>query len=203
MLCTMANPVDEQQLINDLIAGDDNAFRTVVRACQPSMLYVARAIVGNDRAADVVQDAWIKAIQALPKFERRSSLKTWILHIVGNTAKSLRRKESRVVASGDAQDMENAGNRFAADGHWSEPPRLWHADTPERILGSEQLRDHLLKAIEALPDTQRAVLELRDIDGLELAEICNMLDLSESNCRVLLHRARTRLWEHIEKQQSR
>ena len=193
--------MDEQQLISDLIAGDENAFRTVVRACQPSMLHVARAIVGKDRAADVVQDAWIKAIQALPKFERRSSLKTWILHIVGNTAKTLHRKEARTVTGGDAQDLEIAANRFAADGHWSEPPRLWHADTPERILGSEQLREHLLKAIEALPVTQRAVLELRDIEGLDMTEVCNMLDISESNCRVLLHRARTRMWEHIEKQQ--
>lgn len=204
MLCIRL--MSEQELISKLIEGDESAFREVVRTLHVPMTYVARAIVGQDLAADVVQDAWVMAIKALPSFERRSSLKTWILCIVANAAKARLRKEGRMIAMGDAQDIENAGlsnHRFLEDGHWADPPRVWHADTPERILASEQLRVQVFKAIDELPENQRAVLVLRDIEEVELSEICNILDISESNCRVLLHRARTRLWQIIDTLQSR
>lgn len=204
MLCIRL--MNEQELISKLIEGDEAAFREVVRTLHVPMTYVARAIVGQDSAADVVQDAWVMAIKALPSFERRSSLKTWILSIVANAAKARLRKEGRMIAMGDAQDVENAGlsnHRFLGDGRWADPPRVWHADTPERILASEQLRTQIFKAIDELPENQRAVLVLRDIEEVEFSEICNILDISESNCRVLLHRARTRLWQIIDTLQSR
>lgn len=196
--------MSEQELISKLIDGDEAAFRDIVMALHVPMTYVARAIVGQDAAADVVQDAWIMAIKALPSFEGRSSLKTWLLSIVANAAKGRLRKEARVVAMGDAQDIENLDNqRFTDDGRWANPPRLWHVDTPERILGSEQLREQIFKAIDELPPTQRAVLVLRDMEEVALSDICNILAISDSNCRVLLHRARTRLWQIIEQLQSR
>ncbi|MBI5450280.1 MAG: sigma-70 family RNA polymerase sigma factor [Gammaproteobacteria bacterium] len=186
----------EQELVNRLIAGDEAAFRQVVSDYQGLMLYVARGIIDRDIAEEVVQDAWLAVLRALPKFEGRSSLKTWILQIVSNTAKSRRRHEIRSVAVGDAADIETL---FKADGHWSEPRGHWHHDTPERLLESEQLQQALEGALQGLPDGQRAVLLLRDIEGLEIDDICKILDVSASNCRVLLHRARLRVWQTIDR----
>jgi len=198
--------MDEQELITKLIAGDETAFRETVRAFHSSMTYVARAIVGPGSAADVVQDAWISVIKSLPQFESRSSLKTWVLSIVSNTAKSYLRKQGRMIAMGDAQDIENVGlnhDRFLNDGHWANPPRAWDMNTPEHLLGSEQLREQIFKTISELPENQRAVLMLYDLEQLSFDEICNILEITDSNCRVLLHRARTRVWQAIEHLQAR
>lgn len=198
--------MDEQELITSLIAGNETAFRETVRAYHSSMTYVARAIVGPASAADVVQDAWISVIKSLPQFESRSSLKTWVLSIVSNTAKSYLRKQGRMIAMGDAQDIESVGlnhDRFLDDGHWANPPRAWDMNTPEHILCSEQLREQIFKTIGELPENQRAVLMLYDMEQLSFDEICNILEITDSNCRVLLHRARARVWQAIEQFQTR
>ena len=198
--------MDEKELIAKLIAGEEAAFREIVRTLSGPMTSVARAIVGVGSAADVVQDAWIMVMKALPRFERRASLKTWVLSIVSNTAKSHLRKQARMISMGDAQDIENIElnhDRFRVDGHWANPPRAWNMDTPERILDSEQLREHILKTIGELPENQKAVLTLYDMEQLSFDEICNILDITDSNCRVLLHRARTRVWQAIEHLQTR
>ncbi|MBI3777252.1 MAG: RNA polymerase sigma factor, partial [Gammaproteobacteria bacterium] len=152
--------MDEHELIAKLIAGDEAAFRETVRVFDGPMTYVARAIVGPGSAADVVQDAWVSVIKSLPQFERRASLKTWVLSIVSNAAKSHLRKQGRMIAMGDAQDLENVGlnqDRFRDDGHWANPPRAWDMNTPEHLLGSEQLREQIFKTIGDLPENQRAV----------------------------------------------
>lgn len=192
--------MDEETLITGMLASDEAAFRHVVGEYHGLMQHVARAIIGSEFAEEVVQDAWLAVIQSLPQFERRCSLKTWILQIVGNLAKSRLRRERRSIAVGDAADLElvAAGLSFRPDGHWVDPPGNWHHDTPELLLASEQLRTVIETALAALPQMQRAVLTLRDVEGLEMEEICNILDLSESNSRVLLHRARLRLWQAID-----
>lgn len=194
--------MDDDVLITKLLAGDEAVFRRVVGEYHGLMQHVARAIVGSQFAEEIVQDAWMAVLQALPQFERRSSLKTWILQIVSNLAKTRLRRERRSVAVGNAADLElvaaAAGQAFQPDGHWVEPPGNWHQDTPELVLASEQLKGVLDAALAALPEVQRAVLTLRDIEGLEMDEICNILELSESNSRVLLHRARLRLWQAID-----
>lgn len=197
--------MDEQKLITELIAGNETAFRETVHAFHSPMTYVARAIVGPGSTADVVQDAWISVIKSLPQFERCSSLKTWVLSIVSNTAKSYLRKQGR-IAMGDAQDIENVGlnhDRFLNDGHWANSPRAWDMNTPEHILGSEQLREQIFKTLGELPENQRAVLMLYDLEQLSFDEICNILEITDSNCRVLLHHARTRVWQAIEHLQTR
>ncbi len=194
-----ANPtkVDESQLIARLIAGDEDSYRAIVRQYHPSMHAFARAIIGESLADEVVQETWISVIKALPQFEARSSLKTWILRIVSNTAKNRLRKESRLVSFedlGGAAD-DGQGDWFDTHGHWqaSHMVYAWHHVLPEDILGSDQLRQQLQTALAALPPQQQAAVVLRDMEGLEFEEICKILEVSESNVRVLLHRGRTKL----------
>ncbi len=194
--------MEERELITKLIDKDEDTFRYAIKTYNSSMHYVASAIVGDSIADEVVQEAWVAIIRALPKFEGRSSLKTWILRIVSNGAKTRLRKESRTISMGDANDMEMLGvtaDRFQSNGHWQTPPNPWQSETPESLLASEQLKGKMEQAVDQLPEMQKTVLLLREIEGLEMEEICKILDISESNSRVLLHRARTRLWETIDK----
>lgn len=195
---------DQQFLIDQLLIGDEHAFRFVVTSYYQSMMYVAKSIVGPAIAEEVIQEAWVSVIKALPRFERRSSLKTWVLRIVSNSAKTRLRKESRSVAMGNAQDVEIAGlpeERFKDDGHWTAAPAHWNLATPDELLSSEGLREVIYQTIDSLPAIQQSIINLRDMDGLEMNEICKILDISESNSRVLLHRARTKIWQAIEKYQ--
>ncbi|MDH5258390.1 MAG: sigma-70 family RNA polymerase sigma factor [Gammaproteobacteria bacterium] len=192
----------EQDLINRLLNGDENAYRQVVTDYHSSMLYVARAIIGTAIADEIVQEAWISVIKALPKFEGRSSLKTWILRIVSNNAKSRLRKESKHFSAGDAADLETIGmphDRFSDDGHWAIPPSRWNIESPEELLTSDELQSCVRQAIDKLPAIQQTILSLRDMDGMSMEDICKILEISESNSRVLLHRARTRVFLAIEK----
>ncbi|HEB94562.1 MAG TPA: RNA polymerase sigma factor [Gammaproteobacteria bacterium] len=164
------------------------------------MVHLARAIVGPAIADEVAQAAWLAVIRALPRFERRSSLKTWVLRIVSNTAKTRLRHESRTVSLEDTQGDQtsiNAG-QFNASGRWASPPTVWHADTPDDLLASQELRACIDTALRALSPLQRAALTLRDMQGLDMESICKVLEVSESNGRVLLHRARHRIHAAIE-----
>ncbi len=199
------NLPDDDTLIPLLLNRDEQAFTQVVNAYHGIMKHVARAIIGDAIAEEVVQDAWIAAIKALPKFERRSSLKTWILRIVSNCAKSRLRHEARSINSDDpfrdALAQQTNSTQFSADGSWHSPPLAWHADTPDALLSSEQLKKSIDTALSELPPLQQAVITLRDIQGLDMEAICNILDISESNSRVLLHRARAYILNAIDKQQ--
>ncbi|MDH5230824.1 MAG: RNA polymerase sigma factor [Gammaproteobacteria bacterium] len=191
----------EQELIEQLLAGEEAAFRQIVTDYQGIMLQLARNIVGDAIADEVVQEAWVSVIKSLKKFEGRSSLKTWILTIVSNCAKTRLRKEARSVAWGDASDIEASAvspDRFNPKGFWSNTPGHWQSASPEQLLASEQLRENLDKSLQQLPGAQRTILQLRDFEGLPMDDICKILQISESNSRVLLHRARTKLWQTID-----
>ncbi len=199
MLQSRSDRTDESELVRRLLDGDEAAFCQLIREYQPGMQHLARSIVGEAIAEEVVQEAWLAVIRALPKFEQRASLKTWILRIVGNHAKTRLRKESRQINfSALGEDAYPEPERFRANGHWNHPPAAWHAERPEDLLASEQLRRRLQAAIEQLPPNQQSVLLLRDRENLSMQDICKILELSDSNVRVLLHRARTRLWRVIE-----
>jgi len=192
-------------LVTKLLAGDETAFRHLVKSYQSIMLKVARAIVGPSIAEEVVQETWLSVIKALPNFQQRSSLKTWILRIVSNCAKTRLRKESRNIAVGSAEDLAQMSiptDRFAENGMWHAHPSLWHGETPDQILGSEQLKEVIVKEINKLPPLQQSVLILREIEGMEMEEICKILEVSASNSRVLLHRARIQLWNAIDQHES-
>ncbi|QRY79089.1 RNA polymerase sigma factor [Pseudomonas sp. PDNC002] len=191
---------DDSELLSRLLAGDQQAFRTLVAAYQGAMRAVAIAIVGSTHADEVVQDAWLAAVRNLDGFQGRSSLKTWLLTITANTAKSRLRKVRRDVSLDDLPAPHGSidDSRFAADGHWSAAPLAWHEDSPEALLAEDELRECLEKTLLSLSDLQRSVLLLRERQGLELEEICNLLEVSLSNVRVLLHRARLKVFATVE-----
>jgi RNA polymerase sigma-70 factor, ECF subfamily len=194
-------PDPDAGLLDALRAGDEDAFVAFVTRYHASLKRVARAYVSTDSVAEeVVQETWLAAIDALDRFEQRASLKTWLFHILANKAKTRGVRERRSVpfASLGPADMEPAvaPERFqrAGDtwpGHWATPPRPW--EDPERRLASLEARERLREAIGALPETQQAVLTLRDVEGLDSEEVCELLDLSPGNQRVILHRARARV----------
>jgi len=160
---------------------------------------VARAIAGPSIADEIVQESWISVLKALPKFEGRSTLKTWITRIVANEAKRRLKKESRHVSlEGLTDDDSSFLERFDSKGQWIRPPANWDLATPEEILEERQLKQCLDTTIDTLPDQQKAVFVLRDMQGFSLEQICNILEVSDSNVRVLLHRARNKLHQAIE-----
>ncbi|MGC4010044.1 MAG: sigma-70 family RNA polymerase sigma factor [Pseudomonas sp.] len=193
-------PADDSELLSRLLAGDQQAFRTLVATYQGAMRAVAIAIVGAAHADEVVQDAWLAAVRNLDGFQGRSSLKTWLLTITANTAKSRLRKVRRDVSLDDLPAPHGSidDSRFAADGHWSTAPLAWHEDSPEALLAEDELRQCLEKTLLSLSELQRSVLLLRERQGLELEEICNLLEVSLSNVRVLLHRARLKVFATVE-----
>lgn len=191
---------DDRELVERLLKGDEAAFEALVASLHGSMLRFARSFVSKpDVAEEVVQETWLAVLKGLDAFERRSSLKTWIFHILANRARSRATRESRVVPFADLGPPEHDGPEageelsFTAVGKWSEPPPPWQVDTPEALVLRREAVEQLERALEALPPAQRTVVTLRDIEGLTAPEVCNVLQISETNQRVLLHRARTRL----------
>ncbi len=194
--------INQEDLIKELINDDPDAFKHVVEEYHNLMLSVARAIVGQSVADEVVQEAWISAIKALPKFEGRSSLKTWLVQIVSNGAKSRIRRENRYVHLDDGWEAVPA-HHFDHSGHRIDNIEAWDDNTPEAILANSQLQNVIEETFRGLPAMQRAALTLSDMEGFKIDEICNILDISSSNARVLLHRARAAIHLSIEHYQDK
>lgn len=192
---------DDAQLLQRLLAGEQQAFKELVSTYQSAMRAVAYAIVGSRHADEVVQDAWLSVVRNLSKFEGRSSLKTWLLTITANAAKGRYKQNRREVLLDDIPSPHGTidDDRFSSgDGHWLVAPFAWHQDTPEALLTESELRECLEHTLLSLPELQRSVLLLRERQGLELEVICNLLDISLSNVRVLLHRARLKVFATVE-----
>ncbi|TWR87768.1 RNA polymerase sigma factor [Pseudomonas saxonica] len=191
---------DDTDLLKRLLAGEQQAFRVLVSTYQGAMQAVAYAIVGNRHADEVVQDAWLSVVRNLSSFEGRSSLKTWLLTITANAAKNRYKQNRREVLLDDLPSPHGRidDDRFASDGHWLLAPFAWHQDTPEALLTEDELRECLEHTLLSLPQLQRSVLVLRERQGLELEEICNLLEISLSNARVLVHRARLKVFATVE-----
>jgi RNA polymerase sigma-70 factor (ECF subfamily) len=191
---------DEQALIERLRAGDEEAFETLVARNDAALRRVARTFVRTDAAADeVVQDTWLAVVRGLDGFEGRSSLRTWIFRILVNQARTRATRDARSVPFSSIEEDDQPAvdpSAFAADGRWtSAPPRL---DTdPETGLLSAELREHLLEAVDRLSPDQKAVITLRDLVGLPSKEVSELLDITDGNQRVLLHRARARVREAL------
>jgi RNA polymerase sigma-70 factor, ECF subfamily len=192
---------DDLALVERLRAGDERAFMMLVEQHQAAMLRIARMYVSSRAVAEeVVQEAWLGVVRGLDRFEGRSSLRTWIFRIVMNIAKTRGAAEGRSVpfsslAGDDATNpgIDPAWFRDAAGrdpGAWATPPASWSGVPEDRLVGHETLRQ-IGRAIESLPPMQAEVLRLRDVLGWSSDEVCNALDLSQTNQRVLLHRART------------
>ena len=194
--------VSDEQTLAALRAGDERAFRELFARSYPMMKRVARAYVASDTVAEeVVQETWMAIVTGIDRFEGRSALGTWIFSILTNQAKTHSAREKRAVpfssvAASGVEEPAVDPDRFQKDddawpGHWATPPRPWQK--PERRLLSLEARDHLKAALEQLPDRQRMIVGLRDIEGYSSEEVCDLLGLSPENQRVLLHRGRSRL----------
>jgi RNA polymerase sigma-70 factor, ECF subfamily len=198
---------DDAALVTRLRAGDAKAFATLVDRHGGALLRLARTFVKVPAIAEeVVQDTWLAALDGLSGFEGRASLRTWLFRILANRARTRAVREGRSVpwsSLGPAEDGPSMGEEFfTPDGKFREPVAGWSEDDPERLALGAETRAAIEAAIQSLPEGQRAVITLRDVEGLEAGEACELLGLSESNQRVLLHRARLRvraaLHEHLD-----
>jgi RNA polymerase sigma-70 factor (ECF subfamily) len=203
--------MDEASLLAALRNGDEGAFVALVDAHGPAMRRVARTFVRSDAVADeVVQEAWLGALRGLDRFEGRAALKTWLFRIVANIARTQAGREARTLPF-SALELEREAespepslqpDRFQGPdgrfpGGWVSFPIPW-SNEPEAALLSAETRRVIEDAIATLPPGQRVVITLRDVEGWDASEVCSVLELSETNQRVLLHRARTKVRGAIE-----
>jgi RNA polymerase sigma-70 factor (ECF subfamily) len=199
----------DRKLVDELRRGDEAAFGRLVDTYHASLIRLARSYVRDAAVAEeVVQETWLGVIRGIDRFEGRSSLKTWIFRILTNTAKKRGVREARSVPlsalrlAGEASDGVVDPDRFQPEGnlwagHWASPPSSWGSAPEERLLASEA-RELIEATIADLPDAQRQVITLRDVDGWASEEVCEALNLSEGNQRVLLHRARAKVRNTLE-----
>ncbi|MBL7250562.1 RNA polymerase sigma factor [Alloalcanivorax sp. C16-2] len=191
--------LESDDFIARLRAGDRAALAALVRGYHPRLLATARTLVSPADAEEAVQDAWIAAHRALPRFEGRSTLLTWLTRIVINQARMQLRRGGREIPFDPTEDGGDAlDHRFKPGGHWRDPPRHWDLTGPDTLLTRDELQHCLEKNLAALPDNQRLLLQLRDVQGLDFDAICHILEVSASNARVLLHRARARIFQMVD-----
>ncbi|HZZ85498.1 MAG TPA: sigma-70 family RNA polymerase sigma factor [Anaeromyxobacteraceae bacterium] len=192
----------DAELVARVLAGDRTAFTELVRRHHGPLLRLAQAFV-RDRAVaeEVVQDTWLGVLDGLARFEQRSSLKTWIFRILANKARTRFVREARSVpfsALGEGEEGVDPA-RFDAAGMWQDPPRPWGPEAPERLLEREDAVRVMEAAVAALSAGQRAVITLRDLEDVDPEETCRLLDITMTNQRVLLHRARTKVRAALER----
>lgn len=192
----------DSEKLHRIKAGDHSMFVELVRDHHRALIALAVPIVGRSEAEEVVQNAWLKAHQAIGQFEGRSQIRTWLGRIVINEAKMQLRQRKRETLLSDwhANDKSRdaMADRFNQDGSWRSPPMQWDMDSPESLLMQRDLANCLDKLLNTMPANQRAVLELRDTAGFSFEDICNELPLSASNARVILHRARSQLFRLVD-----
>lgn len=207
----MGSEGDEQTLAA-LRRGDENAFLQLVSMHHTAMLRIAMVYVGDPVVAeDVVQEAWLGVLKGIDRFEERSSLKTWIFSILANCARTRHNRESRSIPFSDLEPFEEGDDLLPSvdplrfnppdaaryPGGWSDPPQPWAITPEDAVLGQEVMR-RVRAAIAELPASQQTIITLRDVDGWSSEEVCNVLQISETNQRVLLHRARSKVRRSLE-----
>ena len=194
---------EEAALVTLLRQGDAAAFRAFVDRFHHPMLRLARAMAGSG-AEDVVQETWTAVIDGIDRFEHRSSLRTWVFRILTNRASTAAKRSRRLELAGSlaeelaADDPAVDPHRFTRIGNWARAPASWNERTPEEILARAETGAAITRLLEALPTAQRVVVTLRDVDGLDSREVCEILGISEANQRVLLHRGRSKLRSALE-----
>jgi len=200
----------DAEVVAALRAGDADAFTELVTELNPALTRLALAHVSSPSVAEeVVGDTWIAVIEGIDRFEGRSALRTWIIQILLNKARTRGKRDARTLPFSSLRRGDANGDELAVDadrfqgtdgaypGHWARPPVAW--SSPEERLASDEARDVMLQAIADLPPRQQEVLVMRDIQGLSSEDARNALDLEETNQRVLLHRARSKVRAALEK----
>jgi RNA polymerase sigma-70 factor (ECF subfamily) len=199
-------PPSDLPTVQLLLDGDETTFMMLVDQHQPAMLRLAQMYVSSYAVAEeVVQEAWIGILKGLSSFEGRSSLRTWMYRIVTNVAKTRGVREGRSLPfsalAGDHDDPVDPswfqGPDDSFPGGWHTFPDDWRGIPEDRLLGQETL-DHISRALDGMPAMQAEVVRLRDVMDLSSDEVCNALDLTETNQRVLLHRGRTRIRRELD-----
>ncbi len=202
---------DEVRLVAALRAGDETAFASLLEKHHNSLVRLAMMYVPDRAVAeDVAQETWVGVLRGIKQFEGRSSLKTWIFRILTNTAKRRGQREARSIPFSSAWEADADDDEPSVDparfhppdppsnaGHWAVFPNPWQEVPEDRALSTET-RAKIQGAIDNLPPTQRKVITLRDVEGWSAQEICNILEISETNQRVLLHRARAKVRRALE-----
>jgi RNA polymerase sigma-70 factor, ECF subfamily len=195
---------NERALVDALRRGDERAFATLIADHTAMLLRVARMYVSTDAVAEeVVQETWVGVLKGIDRFEGRASVRTWIFRILMNIAKTRGVREARsipfssVATPGDEPSVDPSRFLEAGDGRWALAPVPWQ--TPEESLLSDETRTVILEAISMLTPAQREVITLRDVEGWSSEEVRNALEVSETNQRVLLHRARSKVRGAIER----
>ena len=201
---------DDETLVAALQRGDEAAFVALVQAYQGLLIRLALPYVAHRAMAeDVVQETWLGVLRGLDRFEARSSLKTWICRILVNRARTRAQRDGRLVPFSSFSGPEDEADEPSVDpsrfhgsgpveGHWISMVQDWET-LPEECLLSEETRERVRAAIETLPTNQRAVITLRDVEGWQSSDVCAALELSEANQRVLLHRARAKVRQALER----
>ncbi len=184
------------ELLGRLRSGDEQAFASLVARYQQPMLRLANSLVASRAVAEeAVQDAWLGVVRGIERFEGRSSLKTWLFKILVNRVNSARAHEHLNAPIDELPAV--APSRFDVHGNWADPLDHWSDATEERLDAAAW--SPLLKlALGELPSRQREVVLLRDVEGLSNNEVCTVLGITSGNQRILLHRGRNRLREHLE-----
>jgi RNA polymerase sigma-70 factor (ECF subfamily) len=200
---------DDHALVERLRARDEEAFMDLVERWSPSMLRVARMYVPSQAVAeDVVQETWLAVLNGLDRFEERSTLRTWVFSILVNRARTRGERERRTIPFAALAREESDGDFAAVDperfirdgagaGAWAAPPVRWWEE-PERALRSAEAVAKVEAEVAKLPEMQRMVITMRDLEGMSSEEVRNALELSETNQRVLLHRARSKVRAALE-----
>lgn len=195
--------MDDTALVRALLAGDERAFVSIVDGWYAPMLRLAEVFAHNRAVAEeIVQETWVAVLDGLRKFEARSRLKTWVFRILVRRAATRAEKESRMspFSSLDAAAEDQLDpSRFDENGIWTEAPLAWPDRPSEDLVLRKELNQLVERELGQLPDAQRAVVVLRDLEDCDAAEACEILGITEANQRVLLHRGRVRLRASIEK----
>ncbi len=190
---------NDAEILRGLVAGERKAFENLYRWHNGAMVRVASAILRNHASAEeVAHETWIAVLRNIGGFEGRSSLAGWVFTILLNRARTRAKRDGRIVSLDTSVTDDDFVDAFDGRGRWKDMPELWDEMTPERVVAGRQILDHVGAAIEALPPAQRAVLVLRAQQELEAHEVCEILEITEGNMRILLHRARRTLRQKID-----
>jgi RNA polymerase sigma-70 factor (ECF subfamily) len=188
---------EDSALLERLRAGDEQAFVVLVRRYHHRLTRLALTFVPSpEMAEDAAQETWLAVFRGVGRFEGRSSLRAWLFQICANRARSLAAREQRLASAGRPEPGADQGRSGSGAG-WSSPFQHW-ADAVDDRLEADELAAHVLRALDELPEVQRQVVTLRDVEGLPSLKVCEVLSLSEPNQRVLLHRGRSRIRRTLE-----
>jgi RNA polymerase sigma-70 factor (ECF subfamily) len=188
--------MEDQALIERILAGDRDAFGDLVQRYNTALTRLVRYYVKTDATAqDVVQDTWIAVLRGLSTFEGRSSFKTWLFRIGANLARKTGTRERRIIPIDPVDPVSSA--RFNDGGMWTDPPAPFTEVLEDKLANAKAL-EACRRALADLPQPQQSVVTLRDVEGLSTKEVSQLLELTDANTRVLLHRGRAKIREIVE-----